>query len=172
MAENPTNLEFDDYNDTIRDETESESGELTPEAAEGFGEELAEDLCPKKNVNIVVAGKTGVGKSTLIGSLLPNQLKRVPVKDGPASSDCCFLREYEGIIGKSVVTVYDTRGFCATETSSKDAKLLGESLRKKFGGESGQEIHLFIFCQEMFGRFDEASLTSLEFFGSLLQRSG
>ena len=124
----------------------------------------------KKYANTVVAGKTGAGKSTLIGSLLPNQLKHTAVKDGSAYSYSFIFEKYVGQIGECDVTVYDTRGFCAAKTSSEDAQLLGDSLRKEFSAESGRAIDLFIFCQPMFERFNEASLTSLELFGSLLQQ--
>ena len=107
MAENPTNLAFDDNNDTIHDLTESGSSDLTPEAAQEIAEEIARNLSEKKIVNIIVAGKTGVGKSTLIGSLLPNQLQYIAAKDG-ASSDHCILEKYAGKIGDCVGSVYDT----------------------------------------------------------------
>ena len=141
--------------------------ELTPDVEEVKGTHVS----PKKDLNIIVAGKTGAGKSTLIGSLLPDQLDRVTVKDGPASSDCSILKEHSGKIGDCAVTVYDTRGFCAAEKSSEDAKLLKENLRKEFGVESGKKTDLFILCHLMFERFDEASLASLKFFGDLLQLS-
>ena len=171
MTDNSTNPVIDDSNDTIRDLTDSEDSKLTPEVAQGIAKSIARNLKAKKNVNVVVAGKTGVGKSTLIGSLLPEQRKRVDAKDGPASSDSYVLKEFPGMIEQTAVSVYDTRGFCSAQTSPKDAKLLGESLRKEFSEESGKTIDLLIFCQSMFERFDEASLTSLNFFGGLLSRS-
>ena len=165
MAEKPN----DDISDTTRDRTLSESSQLTPEVAREIAEDVAKKLCEKKNVNIVIAGKTGVGKSTLVGSLLPNQRKRVSVKDGPVPSDSYFLKEFPGIIGDTTVSVYDTRGFCSTITSKNDARRLADRLREEFSGESKKKLDLVIFCQEMFGRFDEASLTSLTFFGGLVK---
>ena len=106
MADNSTYPVSDDSNDIIRDLTDSEGSKLTPEVAQEIAESIARILKAKKNVNVIVAGKTGVGKSTLIGSLLPNQRKHVDVKDGPASSDSYVLKEFAGTIEQTAVTVY------------------------------------------------------------------
>ena len=143
---------------------------LTPEMAEELAEEIATALQEQKHVNVVVAGRTGAGKSTLIGSLLPNQVTEVTEKGGAVSSDHTLVR-YEGIIGDSTVSVYDARDFCSAKTSKQDARRLSEELRKEFSASTGRTINLLIFCQEMFGRFDESSLTCLTLFGGMLKRS-
>ena len=124
-----------------------------------FVEELKSNrFNPNKTLTIVVAGRTGSGKSTLIVSLLRD------VVSIPSQHE--LLRKYEGKIRDASVTVYETRGICFLDPSGGRLRCLFQELKQL------QDIDLFIFCQEMFSRFDQPSLTALENFGSMLNENG
>lgn len=129
-------------------------------------EAIIEEFNRKKDVRILVVGRTGVGKSTLIRSLFGVSLTKI--QEGPSSAKQEILEEYEGKIAGRSVTVYDTRGYGAVKTSAEDAKLMSARLQKVFSPKSMRKVDLFIFCQLMFERFDEASLSILKNFGRLL----
>ena len=68
-----------------------------------------------KTLTIVVTGRTGVGKSTLIGSLLGKAVQKVHL--GPASAKHEIIEKYEGKVRDASVNVYDTHGFRSTDPS-------------------------------------------------------
>ena len=72
----------------------------------------------KKNINIVVTGNTGAGKSTLIGSMLPNVLTKL--KHGATSCKHDILEKYHAKLGDGSVTVYDTPGFCSLSSTKRE----------------------------------------------------
>ena len=140
MADNCDNItDGEAQEDFVFQSTE----EVTPEVAE----RLASVFGTKQNVNIVVAGKTGVGKSTLIGSLLPNVVAQVNVKQGPVPADHQILERYEGKIGEGFVTVYDTRGYCSITGSKKNAKLLVQELKRNLVPSQGKHSTSSFFAK-------------------------
>ena len=158
---------FDDEHDDI-----SKLVEQLSSLEKSVLEKILDQLRRKGSLTIVVSGRAGVGKSTLIGSLLPALLTQVQTRRAHTKRNVLDKYMYEGTIQDVFVTVYDTRGFCSLGQSDNDAARLHVELKKIFGNESQQHIDLFIFCQEMFSRFDQRSLRALESFGFLLTKSG
>ena len=67
---------------------------------------------PEKDpLTIIVIGRTGVGKSALVNSLLGDTInRRAIVTDGLRPTDHDILEEHEGLFCGEQVVVYDTKG--------------------------------------------------------------
>ena len=110
-------------------------------------------LNDKKLINIdtiFVIGRTGVGKSTLINSLLGKKVAKETA--GCDCSDHDTLERHEGSFRGISVVIYDTRGLGDPEL---DTKKLMKKLKKKIK-EQDCEYSVFI-CQRLIDRMDDSA---------------
>ena len=103
----------------------------------------------KHPLTIIVIGKTGVGKSTLINSLLGDTIDRpAVVTDGlePANHD--ILERHEGLFLGEHAVVYDTKGI-------GNPKFDDDDLLREFKGTIAKNSHIVVLiCQKIGDSFD------------------
>ena len=106
------------------------------------------ELLQKENistdVNILVIGRTGQGKSALVNSLIELGIKKQIVKEGAKGSGCTIIPQsytYPNIIPGVSVTIIDTPGL--QDTQNKEHKHIQEMKSKC------QEISLVLYCMKM-----------------------
>lgn len=136
--------------------------------------ELVEEMRDKTNneyqkfttLNIVVAGKTGVGKSTLINSVFSEKLAKTGYGD-PVTEDIKKIKK-EGY----PLVIYDTPGMeLKGEHSTKELlndiqELIQSGMRS---GDANEAIHAVWYCiSTASGRIEP---TEIEFLNQLLQRT-
>ena len=111
------------------------------------------------HANIVIAGKTGVGKSTLINAVFKGNLAETGV-GRPVTQ---LMKEYskEG----EPVHIFDTKGFELDNYREIIAQVKGEIQRRKQLGNVEEQIHLAWFCISNDGKRFEP--TEAEFINEL-----
>ncbi len=92
------------------------------------------------HANIIVAGKTGVGKSTLVNAVFKGNL----AETGVGKPITQFMKEYskEG----EPVHIFDTKGFELGNYKEVIRELTTEIDKRKKQGNPQQQIHLAWFC--------------------------
>lgn len=123
---------------------------------EGERKEMIELAVIRQNkLSIFIVGETGVGKSTLINSLLGDT--KASVSHGPESSSHVDQMEiHVGTINGNNIVVYDTKGLIDTnqKSESEDAKLL-----KSFSETIiDNQVDLVFICHRMFGKLNEPTV--------------
>ena len=105
------------------------------------------------HVNIIIAGKTGVGKSTLINAVFRERLAETGF--GRPVTSCMKLIQKDGV----PVSIYDTVGFELDEDKKeKSIKEITETIDEKIEGRNPAEfIHCLWYCVDSGSdRFEEA----------------
>ena len=112
----------------------------------------------RETLTIFVVGRTGVGKSTLINSLLGG--KKAKVAHGPDSCQHKLIEEHIGSWYGIPTVMYDTRGLGDPTVNIKEYK-------KKFKEKFRQCDQFLVFiCQQFTGKYDD----SVRDFGKLLSK--
>ena len=103
----------------------------------------------KHTLKIIVIGKTGVGKSTLINSLLGDTIDRpAVVTDGLKPTNHKILEKHEGLFLREHAVVYDTKGI-------GNPKFDDDDLLQEFKGTIAKNSHIVVLiCQKIGDSFD------------------
>lgn len=110
-----------------------------------FAEELIKkthsEVSKMPTINILVAGKTGSGKSTLINALFRDKIAKTGV-------GLPVTMHVEKIIKEGIpLTLYDTKGLELTSMAQKEAlSELAQLISKQKKLNDGQEIHVVYYC--------------------------
>ena len=115
-----------------------------------------------ETLTIFVVGKTGVGKSTLINSLLGDTIdERAKVASGPDPCKHELIEEHRGSWYGIPTVMYDTRGLGDPTVNIKEYK-------KKFKEKFSQcDRFLVLICQDFTSKYDE----SVRDFAKVLSRN-
>lgn len=118
---------------------------------------MASGLTPEKeSLVIVMAGKSGVGKSTFINNFL--QLKSDPAAAQLSPfSVTKDLRWFESEVNGVSLRVVDVPGLCSSDKSVNDKSIL-EELIKLTGGK----IDILFFCISLITRIDSVDLEIID----------
>ena len=104
---------------------------------------------PKKDsLTVIVIGRTGVGKSALVNSLLGD--RRAIVTDGLRPTDHDILERHEGLFCGEQVVVYDTKGL-------GNPKLDDDDLMKSYLAAIKKHSHnrlIILICQKIEESYD------------------
>ena len=103
----------------------------------------------KHPLTIIVIGKTGVGKSTLINSLLGDTIDRpAVVTDGLEPTNHNILERHKGLFLREHAVVYDTKGI-------GNPKFDDDDLVQEFKGMIAKDSHIVVLiCQKIGDSFD------------------
>ena len=104
-------------------------------------------------LHILVLGRTGSGKSTLINAMLGDHLARQSYSATPTAHH--ITEKHHCYIGETNVFVYDTPGFFDSRISTTE---LLKQLRKDYP----KGFDLIILCHRIIDRVDETTIQSLE----------
>ena len=104
-----------------------------------------------KRPTILVCGATGVGKSTLINTLLGVDIAKTGSGE-PVTQNTLLVATND-----SEFVFYDSKGLEVEDASQTYLLLMGDLLRLRFGSNPSEQIDLVLMCiQEPQGRVDDA----------------
>ncbi|XP_019852530.1 PREDICTED: uncharacterized protein LOC109582298 [Amphimedon queenslandica] len=149
-----------DYVGELHRSSDSDKGnETPPKGIDRYELAIPQQEMSKTPLTIMVVGNTGVGKSTLINSMLGKEVAQVAHGMYPCEHDT--IEEHTGTVYGTPVVFYDTRGLGDRRINSKE-------LMKKFKqklDECGDRFTILI-CLKFMNRFYH----SVEYFLNLLAR--
>ncbi len=108
---------------------------------EEFYKNMKETKENMKPVNIMIIGKSGVGKSTLINNVFREKLAEVGIGE-PVTQHIKKISKPD-----FPVVIYDTKGFELSETNQKNIMIeLKNEIEKKYMGKEEEHIHVIWYC--------------------------
>lgn len=114
-------------------------------------------------VNVLIAGPTGAGKSTLINAILRKPVAKTG-KGRPVTRDI----EAWSVDGVPI-TVYDTPGLELNEKTSDVTKRTVKFIKAQFKKPEVEHLHIFWYCSNSHSsRFEEAETELIEAVSKLL----
>lgn len=114
-----------------------------------------DDFIPKNRVNIIVAGKTGVGKSTLINAVFREELAKTGIGE-PITQSITKITKHD-----VPLCIYDTRGFELDKEAQEQVKReIEETIDRNLAFGNEQEyIHCMWYCiNALSNRIEEEEL--------------
>jgi|HubBroStandDraft_1064217.scaffolds.fasta_scaffold56663_1 GTP-binding protein EngB required for normal cell division len=106
-----------------------------------------------KPLTVLVCGATGVGKSTLINTLVRRSAAQTGIGT-PVTQNTVRIESPSG-----EMAFYDSKGLEVEDASQTYLLLLSDLLKLRFGSSAGKHIDIVLMCiQEPQGRIDDAHL--------------
>lgn len=153
MASNNTDTERSDPDIITRGEENLEDQRLTSDSVSQVEAEFQKQLkdCEKEDINVVIIGLTGSGKSSLVNRLCKLGGDNVAEVDDGASpcQHTEYVKEYQIQLGNITMHMFDTRGLSDPNVSAK--KIFG-TMKKEL-----KEIDLLLICHRLYSKVDEST---------------
>lgn len=134
---------------------------INPDLIEEILEKTTEEIKAMKPVNIMLIGKTGVGKSTLINSIFRENMAKTGV--GMPITKHISRMEKKGM----PIVLYDTQGYeLNPENQQKVNQEIKETIEKLYKKEE-EKIHLIYYCiHGSSGRIEETEIDLIKSIGN------
>ncbi|XP_019862952.1 PREDICTED: uncharacterized protein LOC109591729 [Amphimedon queenslandica] len=152
-----------DYGGELHRPSDSERGyETPPKGIDRYELAIPQQEMSKTPLTIMVVGRAGAGKSTLINSMLGRKV--AIVSDGLFPFNHDTIEEHTGTVYGTPVVFYDTIGLEAPQYSSKE---LIKKFKQKID-ERGDRFTILI-CQRFLDRLDESVKHFLDLLAKLFK---